>query len=83
LSYILQEKKKPVTIGLYPLLFDETCWFLAIDFDKKSWQEDTTAFLETCLELEVPASLERHVQEMVDMFGFFSMNLFWHEQPEC
>lgn len=55
----LQEKKKPVTIGLYPLLLDETCWFLAIDFDKKSWKEDTAAFLETCLELEVPASLER------------------------
>jgi hypothetical protein len=25
------------TIGIYPLLPDETCWFLALDFDKKSW----------------------------------------------
>ncbi len=24
--------------GVYPLLPDETCWFLAIDFDKQSWQ---------------------------------------------
>lgn len=23
------------TIGIYPLLDDETCWFLAVDFDKK------------------------------------------------
>jgi len=23
------------TIGVYPLLLDETCWFLAVDFDKK------------------------------------------------
>src|ERR1700738_965132 len=26
------------TIGIYPLLQDETCWFLAVDFDKKTWQ---------------------------------------------
>jgi hypothetical protein len=24
------------TIGIYPLLQDETCWFLAVDFDKKT-----------------------------------------------
>jgi superfamily II DNA or RNA helicase len=47
------------TIGIYPLLPDETCWFLAVDFDKKSWQDDARAFLETCEELNVPAVLER------------------------
>ena len=47
------------TIGIYPLLLDETCWFLAVDFDKKSWQDDATAFLETCRELGVSAALER------------------------
>lgn len=47
------------TIGVYPLLEDETCWFLAVDFDKTSWQEDCLAFLETCQELNVPAALER------------------------
>ena len=26
------------TIGVYPLLPDETCWFLAADFDKKTWE---------------------------------------------
>jgi len=46
-------------IGVYPLLLDETCWFLAIDFDKKTWQEDAIAFLEVCREMGVSAALER------------------------
>jgi hypothetical protein len=48
-----------ITIGIYPLLQDETCWFLAVDFDKKTWQRDATAFLAACCELNVPAALER------------------------
>lgn len=55
----LQDEKSPVTVGIYPLLLDETCWFLAIDFDKLSWREDTAAFLETCRSFNVPAALER------------------------
>ena len=47
------------TIGVYPMLLDETCWFLAADFDKATWQEDTKAFLETCRLFNVPAALER------------------------
>ena len=47
------------TIGVYPLLQDDTCWFVAVDFDKKSWQADACAFLKTCHETGVPASLER------------------------
>jgi len=47
------------TIGVYPLLTDETCWFLAADFDKKTWQEDSAAFLETCREMGIFATLER------------------------
>ena len=46
------------TLGVYPLLRDETCWFLAVDFDKKSWQKDTAAFLKTCRDVDVPAALE-------------------------
>jgi len=47
------------TIGVYPLLADETCCFLAVDFDKKTWADDSRAFLDTCRELSVPAVLER------------------------
>ncbi len=46
-------------IGVYPMLLDETCYFLAADFDKKSWQDDASAFLETCREMNLPAALER------------------------
>ena len=45
--------------GVYPLLQDETCWFLAIDFDKDSWAEDARALLETCHAKEIAAALER------------------------
>ena len=45
--------------GVYPLLADGTCWFLAADFDKQHWQRDALAFLTTCREIGVPAALER------------------------
>lgn len=48
-----------LTAGVYPLLTDETCWFLAADFDKATWQEDVTAFLHTCGEWNVPTILEK------------------------
>jgi hypothetical protein len=47
------------TVGIYPLLLDETCWLLAADFDKATWQEDSLAFLATCQRAGVPAYLER------------------------
>jgi superfamily II DNA or RNA helicase len=46
-------------MGVYPMLKDETCWFLAVDFDKEHWKRDARAFLETCRLRTVPASLER------------------------
>ena len=48
-----------LTAGVYSLLTDETCWFLAADFDKATWQDDVRAFLKTCGEWKVPAALER------------------------
>ena len=50
---------KDFTMGVYPLLTDETCWFLAVDFDKSTWADDAKAFLETCRSYQVPAALER------------------------
>lgn len=47
------------TVGIYPLLRDETCWFLTADFDKQHWQEDVTTYLQACDELGVPTALER------------------------
>ena len=31
-------------VGVYPLLVDNTCWFLAVDFDGDGWLEDVMAF---------------------------------------
>jgi superfamily II DNA or RNA helicase len=45
--------------GVYPLLFDDTCRFLAVDFDDESWSSDALAFLASCRELGIPAALER------------------------
>jgi superfamily II DNA or RNA helicase/very-short-patch-repair endonuclease len=50
---------QPFVAGVYPMLLDETCFFLAIDFDKQSWTEDAQAFLETCRRMNIPATLER------------------------
>ena len=47
------------TAGIYPMLPDETCWFLAADFDKKSWQQDVTAFRDTARAKGVPVAIER------------------------
>jgi len=45
--------------GVYPLLQDETYWFLAADFDKESWADDTRALLATCRAKGIAAALER------------------------
>ena len=45
--------------GVYPLLQDETCWFLAADFDKDSWADDARALLSTCHAKGIAAALER------------------------
>ena len=46
------------TVGVYPLLEDDTCHFLAVDFDEAEWQQDAQAFMQSCDELGVPAALE-------------------------
>ena len=46
-------------IGIYPLLQNDNCHFLAIDFDKKSWQKDIAVFLQVCVEEGVYAYAER------------------------
>ena len=50
---------QPFIAGVYPMLLDETCFFLAVDFDKSGWLEDSSAFLETCRRMGLSASLER------------------------
>ena len=46
------------TVGVYPLLEDDSCYFLAVDFDEAEWREDARAFMQPCEALGVPAALE-------------------------
>ncbi|WP_322555773.1 TOTE conflict system archaeo-eukaryotic primase domain-containing protein, partial [Sporosarcina beigongshangi] len=47
------------TIGIYPLLSDGTCTFLAVDFDGSQWKQDVKLFSGTCRKLNVPFHIER------------------------
>ena len=47
------------TIGVYPIRSDDTCRFLAADFDRKTWRRDAEAFLGACRSKRIPAALER------------------------
>lgn len=46
-------------IGLYPLLKDNTSWFIAADFDEDNWAEECKTFIEICSSKNIPAYLER------------------------
>jgi len=46
------------TLGVYPLLSDDTCHFLAIDFDGEQWRDDAHAVMLSCQQCNIPASLE-------------------------
>lgn len=56
---IFQHLSGEKTVGLYPLLQDETCFFLVFDFDKQNWQQDVQAFVGVCKKVELPVYIER------------------------
>jgi len=56
---VSEHLKGRLVAGIYPLLKDETCWFLAIDFDKKDWMNDVNEFRNTCIERTIPVYVER------------------------
>ena len=48
-----------IVAGIYPMLPDETCHFLAMDFDEAGWQDDVKTVREVCDEFDIPAAVER------------------------
>jgi hypothetical protein len=48
-----------LTLGVYSMLPDETCRFLAADFDEKSWMQDVAAFRDTARTKGIPIAIER------------------------
>ncbi|MPM02700.1 hypothetical protein SDC9_48955 [bioreactor metagenome] len=47
------------TVGIYPLLSDNTSFFIAADFDEDNWQESILKLYKVCQEVELPAIIER------------------------
>ena len=45
-------------LGVYPLLEDETCRFVAVDLDGATWQDDVRAFIDALDDLELAAQVE-------------------------
>ena len=48
-----------IVIGLYPMNLDETCYFLALDFDDEGWEKDISVIRDTCAEFGMPIAVER------------------------
>jgi len=46
-------------IGIYPLLKNNSSWFIAADFDKDKWAEECRTFINACKEKDIPVYLER------------------------
>ncbi len=55
-----QDKKgRRFIAGLYPMMPDETCKVLVVDFDSDNFQKEALAFLNTCDSHGIPVYLER------------------------
>ena len=50
---------QPFVMGIYPMLPDETCRFLAIDLDGEHWEADTRALANVVEILQLPLAVER------------------------
>jgi superfamily II DNA or RNA helicase len=49
----------PFVLGVYPMLADNTCSFLAADFDEGEWRRDVFAFRDSCERHGIPVAIER------------------------
>ena len=49
----------PFVMGVYPMLADNTCSFLAADFDEGEWRRDVFAFRETCQHHKISVAIEQ------------------------
>ena len=48
-----------IVAGIYPMLPDDTCCFLAMDFDEGDWQTDIAVLRDVCTEFNIPVVVER------------------------
>ncbi len=48
-----------LAVGIYPLLEDNSSYFIAADFDKSNWAEECRNLYKVCIDNEIPAYIER------------------------
>jgi len=58
-SVIRRHLEGKITIGTYAIRDDDTCTFLAADFDKENWQQDVLAYKKAGKEFGIDIALER------------------------
>ena len=46
-------------LGIYAIQPDDTCWFLAIDFDESTWEKDVQAIRDVCDMNQIPYAVEK------------------------
>ncbi|MBI3632715.1 MAG: DEAD/DEAH box helicase family protein [Candidatus Vogelbacteria bacterium] len=59
LEIIGQHLTGKIAIGIYPILEDNTSYFLAADFDGNHWLDDARAYMNVCTSVNLNAYLER------------------------
>ena len=57
--WIEEHLRGDIIIGIYPIQLDDRVNFLAFDFDKGNWFEDSIILLKLCQSIDLPAYLER------------------------
>lgn len=58
-TYLEQHLRGTKTYGIYPLLADNTSYFVVADFDGQDWQDQIINFFKKCQEYNLPAYIER------------------------
>jgi len=75
-SIIEKHLKGEYIIGIYPMQSDETCHFLAVDFDNEGWEKDVEVIRDICAEMNIPIAVERSQSgNGCHVWFFFKQNL--------
>ncbi|WP_321415069.1 hypothetical protein [uncultured Desulfobacter sp.] len=56
-SVVEKHLRGEYVIGVYPMNLDETCHFLAIDFDKEGWKQDIAVIRKICFDFKIPVAI--------------------------
>ena len=56
---VLRRLQGTETVGIYPLLEDNTSYFIVADFDTENWKESVQKLYSVCSKFEIPSYVER------------------------